>query len=88
MKLVLSIGKITGGVVGPDMTLNPAEHYFDDSLFFEVEESDDDEEAHDGRRESAGFKYTYPVLKGAEHRTYNNSGYDDTTEKWQMEEKE
>ena len=70
MKLVLSVGKIAGGTINPDMMINPSEQYFDDSLFFEVHGESDDEENDVEIRERKGsmnqLKYVYPVLKGSE----------------------
>jgi ammonium transporter Rh len=67
MKLVLSVGKIAGGTIDPEMMVNPSDNYFDDSLFFEVHgENDEEEHSDDGKT-----KYIYPVLKG---EAYNNDG--------------
>jgi hypothetical protein len=84
MKLVLSVGKIAGGTIDPDMMVNPSEQYFDDSLFFEVHGEDDEEEHSvelDGRRKRLDsfnkLKYVYPVLKGhdsVQQHGYNNHG--------------
>ena len=84
MKLVLSVGKIAGGTIDPDMMINPSEQYFDDSLFFEVH-GEDDEEEHEvellARKGSINkLKYVYPVLKGSDGvrqlgpRSYSNHG--------------
>ena len=83
MKLVLSVGKIAGGTIDPEMMINPSEQYFDDSLFFEVEEDEDehhDEKSDDRRQSMTQLKYVYPVLKGTEGvqpmgpRSYSNHG--------------
>merc|ERR1712061_161948 len=47
MKLVLSVGKIAGGTIDPEMMVNPSDNYFDDSLFFEVHEDGEDDESVD-----------------------------------------
>ena len=68
MKLVLSVGKIAGGTIDPEMMVNPSDNYFDDSLFFEVHGENEEEE-----HSTDEPKNIYPVLKGSD---YNNYGFD------------
>ena len=67
MKLVLSVGKIAGGTIDPEMMVNPSDNYFDDSLFFEVHGENEEEE-----HSTDEPKNIYPVLKGSD---YNNYGF-------------
>jgi len=76
MKLVMSVGKIAGGTIDPEMMVNPGDRYFDDSLFFEVHGEGDEEEHSE---EDGQPKHVYPVLKGerigGNTAAYNNDGY-------------
>jgi len=82
MKLVLSAGKIAGGTIDPEMMINPAEQYFDDSMFFEVNEDNDDsmgnsvDELERMRRPSEILsKHLFPILKGEKVGSYDNKAY-------------
>ena len=84
MKLVLSVGKIAGGTIDPNLMVNPSEQYFDDSLFFEVNEDDEDsvgnsvDELERNRRPSMMHTgHMYPILKGEKLRklSYDNGAY-------------
>ena len=76
MKLVMSVGKIAGGTIDPEMMVNPGDRYFDDSLFFEVHGEGEEE---DHSEDDGQSKHVYPVLKGerigGNTAAYNNDGY-------------